>query len=111
MKFRASTTIVLAVATLSALMLSGCVVAPGPQRARPYGVVEVDVRPPPPRVVVVPAARRGYIWAPGYWRWNGRQHVWMEGHWLRERRGEHWVPAHWEERGNHWHFEDGRWAR
>jgi hypothetical protein len=88
--------------------LSGCVVAT-PAQARGY--VEIDVRPPPPRVVVVPAVRRGYVWAPGYWRWNGRRHVWIEGRWLRERAGWHWAPAHWEEGRGRWHFEEGHWER
>lgn len=73
--------------------------------------VDIVVRPPAPRVVVVPTARAGYVYAPGYWRWNGREHVWVDGTWLRERRGERWVPAHWEERGDRWHFEAGHWER
>ena len=84
---------------------------PHPRHYRRVAVVDVDVAPPPPRVIVVPAARRGYVWAPGYWRWNGRQHVWIDGRWMRERRGVQWVPAHWEQRGNRWHFEDGHWER
>jgi hypothetical protein len=93
------------------LTLAACVAGPPPRRHTP-AVVEVNVRPPEPRVVVVPAARRGYVWAPGYWRWNGRTHVWVDGRWLRERHGEHWIPAHWEEgRGGRWHFEAGHWQR
>ena len=85
--------------------LSACAAAPPPRH-----VVEVQVRPPPARVVVVPTPRHGYVWAPGYWRWNGRAHVWVDGRWLRERHGYHWVPAHWEEnRRGYWHFEDGHW--
>lgn len=100
----------LVVATFSVL-LSACTTAPPPARHR-HAVVEVNVRPPAPRVVVVPAPRRGYVWAPGYWRWNGRAHVWVDGRWLRERRNEHWVPAHWEEnRRGVWHFEEGHWER
>ena len=66
---------------------------------------------PPPRVVVVPQPRPGYVWAPGYWRWDGRTHVWMDGAWMRERRGYHWVPAHWEDRHGRYHFDAGHWAR
>src|SRR5258708_2494081 len=94
----------------SALFISaaGCVSSPPPPHR--HALVEVRVRPPAPRVVVVPATRRGYVWAPGYWRWNGNAHVWIDGRWLRERRGEHWVPAHWEEgRRGYWHFEEGHW--
>jgi hypothetical protein len=86
-------------------------VVEGPPRRHAVAAVDIDVRPPPDRVVVVPAPRAGYVWAPGYWRWNGRSHVWVDGRWVRERRGSHWVPAHWEERNGHWHFEDGHWAR
>lgn len=97
-------------AMLACTVLSACVVQ-GPPRRHAVAVVDIDVRPPPPRVIAVPAPRAGYVWAPGYWRWNGRKHVWVEGRWVRERRGEHWVPAHWEERHGRWHFEEGHWER
>jgi|GEM_PF-936278 len=73
--------------------------------------IDVRIAPPPPRVVVVPPPRAGFVWAPGYWRWNGRRHVWVEGHWLRARRGFHWVPEHWVERRGHYRFVPGHWAR
>jgi WXXGXW repeat (2 copies) len=77
---------------------------------RRHAVVEINVQPPEPRVVVAPAPRQGHVWAPGYWGWNGHKHVWNEGRWIRERRGEHWQPAHWEEsRHGYWHFEKGHW--
>jgi hypothetical protein len=49
--------------------------------------VIVGVAPPPVRVEVVPRARVGYIWTPGYWRWNGHHHVWVGGYWLPARPG------------------------
>ncbi len=73
--------------------------------------VEIVVRPPEPRVVVVPERRAGYAYAPGYWRWNGHQHDWVEGRFIRERRGSHYVPARWEEHGGRWRFQEGHWAR
>jgi len=94
---------------VAAFGLSACVVEPA--HPRRVAIVAVDVRPPPPRIVVVPAARSGYVWVPGYWRWSGRDHVWVEGHWLRERRGWHWVPAHWDERGGRFYFQPGVWVR
>ena len=71
----------------------------------------VDVRPPPPRVLVLPAERPGYVWAPGYWRWSGHRHDWVDGHWMRARHGWHWVPSHWEGRHGRFHFVEGHWAR
>lgn len=74
-------------------------------------VVDIEVAPPAPRVVEVPPPRSGFIWAPGYYRWDGRQHVWVEGRWLRERHGFHWAPEHWVERHHRWHFVPGHWDR
>jgi hypothetical protein len=91
-----------------AVSLAGCVAyagRPGP------GYVEVAVAPPPPRVVEVPPPRAGFVWAPGYWNWNGRAHVWVEGRWMPERRGERWVPAHWDEYSGRWRFVQGHWER
>ncbi|HEV3239293.1 MAG TPA: YXWGXW repeat-containing protein [Casimicrobiaceae bacterium] len=71
--------------------------------------VDIEVAPPAPRVVVVPPPRVGYVWAPGYWRWNGHRHVWVEGRWVRERRGWHWVPDQWVAVGPRWHYAPGHW--
>lgn len=75
--------------------------------------IGIEMAPPPARVVVLPAPRPGFIWAPGFWAWEGGSHVWVEGHWVEARPGYYWVPErwedHWEERGPHWHFAPGRW--
>src|SRR5438093_200853 len=43
----------------------------------------------------VPAPRVGYVWAPGYWRWEHDRHVWYHGRWDHDRYYHHgW---------NHWH--------
>jgi hypothetical protein len=94
---------------LWATIAVGAAAIPLSGEARVY--VDVDVAPPPPRVEVVPAARVGYVWAPGYWDWRARRHVWVKGHWVRERHGYRWEPHRWVEREGRWHFEEGRWAR
>jgi len=104
MKLR--TTVLAALTAVTLAGLSACVVEP----AGGY-YADVDVAPPPPRVVITPDVRAGYVWAPGYWRWNGHQHVWVDGRYLRERRGYHWRPAHWETRRGRYHFEQGHWER
>jgi hypothetical protein len=73
------------------------------------GYVEIDVAPPPPREEFIPEARIGYVWAPGYWEWNGRRHVWISGHYIREYRGHRWVADHWDERHGRWYHERGHW--
>ncbi len=72
--------------------------------------VIVGVAPPAPRVEVVPAPRVGYVWSPGYWRWNGHHHYWVTGYWVPARPGWHWVPSHWAPYGPRWRYVPGYWA-
>lgn len=66
--------------------------------------------PPPPRYEVVPRARRGQTWAPGYWQWQGRRHVWMSGYWIQARPGYYYQAPRWEQqRDGHWQMHDGGW--
>jgi hypothetical protein len=85
----------------------GAAAAPMMGNARVF--VDVDVAPPPAQVEVIPAARVGYVWAPGYWNWSGHEHVWTNGRYIRERPGHHWVGDNWEQRGTRWHHEGGHW--
>jgi hypothetical protein len=73
--------------------------------------VDIDIAPPALRVETAPPPRMGYVWGPGFWRWQGGQHVWVRGHWLRERPGFHYVPETWVQAGPHWHFAPGHWER
>lgn len=73
--------------------------------------VYVNTAPPPPRVERVPAARRGYVWTPGYWNWQGKRHVWVKGSYVRERRGYTYRPHEWVERDGRWQMQRGRWDR
>ena len=73
-------------------------------------IIVIERAPPAPREEVV-VTRRGYVWVPGYWRWDGRRHVWVKGHLVRARRGYHWTPHRWEERDKRWRFEIGHWDR
>lgn len=73
--------------------------------------IDIGIAPPPPRVEIVPGPRPGFIWASGYWRWEGRRHIWVKGHWMRARPGYYWVAERWEPRGGRHHFEPGHWER
>ncbi|MFS8086433.1 MAG: YXWGXW repeat-containing protein [Acidobacteriota bacterium] len=73
--------------------------------------VVIRVAPPAMQFEEVPAARAGYLWAPGYWRWQKRQHVWVKGHWIGERRGQRYESPRWEQRGHRYEFAPGRWQR
>jgi hypothetical protein len=71
----------------------------------------IGIAPPEPRVEMVPQARLGYVWAPGYWAWRGHHHVWSDGHWVRARAGYRWTPDRWDNDGGRWRYFQGHWER
>jgi hypothetical protein len=56
-----------------------------------------------------PSAR--HFWAPGYYRWNGREHVWIGGRWEARRDGFEYVGPRWEHRFGRFEYLPGRWVR
>jgi hypothetical protein len=74
--------------------------------------IGINLAPPPPRLERVPPMRSGYVWAPGYWRWDGRvhRHVWVGGYWVRARAGQRYHRAHWMQDGSRWRFREGYWG-
>jgi hypothetical protein len=95
---------------VASLLLAGGVALPTASQARV--AVYVDVAPP---VAVVetppPPPQPGYVWAPGYYSWVNGAHVWVGGHYMAGRPGYRWVPDHWEQRGPHYYYRRGYWAR
>ena len=85
--------------------------------AAPAALARVDVSVvigvPPPAVVVetVPAPRPGYVYAPGYWGWNGDRHVWIRGRPIVERPGYVWVAERWEPVDGRYRFVPGYWEQ
>ncbi|MCC4591527.1 YXWGXW repeat-containing protein [Xanthomonas campestris pv. cannae] len=98
---------------LLATLLGGALVggmAAAPAHARE--VVELSVRAaPPPPIVERVVVRPGYVWMPGYWRWNGHRHVWVAGRYVVERPGYVYVGPRWEHYGPAYRFHAGYWAR
>jgi WXXGXW repeat (2 copies) len=52
-----------------------------------------------------------HFWAPGYWRWNGREHVWMGGRWELRRDGYEYMGPRWFHRAGRWEYLPGHWVR
>jgi hypothetical protein len=101
---------------LRKLLVAGmCVASLGgaalPTVANAQVSVYVNSAPPAARYEAVPAARRGYIWVPGYWNARGNRHVWRAGHWERSRAGYSYMQPNWVERDNRWQLDRGRWNR
>lgn len=98
---------------VAALIASPVLIALPPQVAHAQASFNLRVGPPPPppRVVAEPRGRRGYVWAPGYWQWNGRRHVWVNGSYVRERRGYRYVAPSWDRDRDAYRFRRGHWER
>jgi hypothetical protein len=94
---------------LSTLVAAGALLSPGFSSAAPD--VVSDTSPPAPRVEREPPHRDGYVWAPGYWEWNGRFFQWNSGTWILERRGKHWVADRWDPIGDRWQYVRGHWEQ
>jgi hypothetical protein len=74
---------------------------------------EIYVQVGPPRPVIerrVPAPGPGYIWTPGYHRWDGHAYVWTAGAWVQPPRPHaRWVAHHWVHRPGGWVLVEGHW--
>ncbi|MDY7560626.1 hypothetical protein QN382_00765 [Pseudomonas sp. 10B1] len=98
-------------------LTSGCVERVVHERVvheRPVQPEYVEViapQPPPERIIeAVPIRREGFIWAHGYWRWDGARYVAIGGHWEALRPGYRYVHPHWEHRPDGWHWRGGSWV-
>ena len=92
---------------IAAAVLAGTLIASPALAARIY----VRIAPPAPIAevrVVAPGA--GYIWIPGFHRWDGRAYIWVPGRWdLPPRPGVVWVPGHWRHHRHGWYWIEGHW--
>ena len=103
--------------TAIALLAVAAILAPAamtPAAAQVGVNISIGTPPPAPIFEAVPAPRVGYVWAPGFWRWEHERHVWAPGHWIAARPGHRWVADHWAHvEGPHggWRHEPGHWDR
>ena len=77
-----------------------------PAAAQGFNVI-IGTPPPAPVYEVAPPPRHGYVWAPGYYRWEGGRHIWTPGRWMAERVGYRWIPDRWERGPNGWYHVAG----
>ena len=76
--------------------------------------VYVRIGPPTPVVEVRSVAPGpGYIWVPGYHRWDGAAYVWVPGAWAVPPPSHHyhaWAPGHWAHHSHHgYYWVEGHW--
>ncbi len=82
--------------------------------AAPFAGAQVYVRvgpPPPPVREVVPASPHpGWVWQPGYHRWDGAHYVWTPGAYVEPPHpGGRWVAGHWRNTPRGYVWVDGHW--
>ncbi len=76
--------------------------------------VVVRIGPPPPRPVEVvpPRPHPGWVWQPGFHRWDGARYIWVGGHWAEPPYGgAHWVEGHWRRGPGGYVWVEGHWRR
>jgi hypothetical protein len=93
---------------LAALLFAGLPLA----SSSAYIGISVGFAPPAIPVYVQPyCPGPGYIWAPGYWAWNGFDYYWVPGYWAYPPRiGFYWTPGYWGYSGSRYVFYDGYWG-
>ena len=97
--------------TLAALILAGVAAAPLPSLAASNVSLYIGSAPPAPVYERIPAPRHGYVWAPGYWNWNGHRYVWQKGHFEKVRKGYSYHRPEWRQGSNGWTLDRGGWQR
>lgn len=73
--------------------------------------ITVNIAPPEPPHEMVPDVPPGYVWAPGYWGWNGDRYIWVRGRAIAQREGYRWEPDRWEQRDRTYYRKAGYWKR
>ena len=95
----------------AALALGAAVLMPLPASAQVGLSVFINAAPPAPRYESVPAPRDGYVWAPGFWNYEGNRHVWTAGHWESARQGYQFQRAEWQRDNDGWRLNRGGWQQ
>src|SRR5436853_441057 len=74
--------------------------------------VVIDQPPPPPYAEEGTAHQKeGFVWAPGYWAYNGSKHEWKKGHFVAERKGYKYVSPRWAEENGKWTLYPEQWVK
>ena len=76
--------------------------------------VRIDVAPPPIPVYEQPMCpSEGYVWVPGYWKYDdyNNEYYWVDGRWVRPARiGWFWTPGYWAANAGYYTWHRGYWG-
>ena len=84
-----------------------------PAKAQTVVTISVQQAPPPlPLYVQPPCPQPNYLWAPGYWAWDGFDYYWVPGSWvLPPTVGLLWTPGYWGWHETVYVYNSGYWGR
>ena len=98
---------------LRPLAIVAIVAATGPVAHAAKYITEVVTTEPPTPVAetVTVAPHPGWVWLPGYFKWEGGKYVWVGGEWVEPRPGFRWEPHVWVKEGKGWRLREGEWVK
>jgi len=74
---------------------------------------QVVIRIGPPQhapEVIVASPHEGWVYQPGYQRYDGDHYVWVGGTWVEPPHSNaHWVAGHWSSHDGVWVWTEGHW--
>ena len=94
----------------SADVTNATIIAPATVAPAAPDLVIVQTEPPAPRVESMPSEREGYVWAPGYWSWDGSNYVWVGGRYVPALAGYTYVAPRWEAVNGGWVLRSEQWV-
>jgi hypothetical protein len=75
--------------------------------------IVVHIAPPPrPEEAAppIPSEHPGWVWQPGYHRWDNDHYTWVAGAYVQPPyEHAHWIEGHWDRRGEDWIWVPGHW--
>ena len=101
----------IAAALAAALLGTNLSAASSAQAQVNITITSVLAPPPLPFYVQTPCPAPGYLWAPGYWAWDGFDYYWVSAAWvLPPAAGLLWTPGYWSWRDNGYIYNAGYWG-
>jgi len=100
----------LPLAAFSADVTNATIIGPATVAPTSSDLVIVQTEPPAAQVESMPASREGYVWAPGYWSWDGSNYVWVGGRYVPALAGYTYVAPRWEAVNGGWVLRGEQWV-
>jgi hypothetical protein len=96
------------------LLLAALLLAALPVISQAFVTVGVSISVAPPPLPVYdqpPIPEPGYMWAPGYWAWDGNDYYWVPGTWVLAPQPQLlWTPGYWGWTDGTYLWHEGYWG-